>query len=124
MVGGCDSLLSEGGLSPSTWELVEPSELLASQDSLVLRLKFGEDSRFSADTGCNGVGGEFELGLDGRLKLAMGSLTLKLCPETDHLERTLLGRLDMVRRYRAESGFLRLSEDNFSAPLLVYKRVD
>lgn len=85
-------------------------------------IQFQEDSRYTANAGCNSLAGGFELNEDNlRIKFSQGISTMMAC-ENMELEQELSRVLETVDNFTQNEGVLSLNKARM-APLAVFKAV-
>jgi heat shock protein HslJ len=84
-------------------------------------LLYTKDNRYSASGGCNGLGGEFILQGNGRLKFTQGMSTMMAC-ENMEIEKEFKRVLEMADNYSLSGDNLSLNKARM-APLARFKEV-
>lgn len=81
-----------------------------------------KDKRYAAVTGCNGVGGEFELSANNKIKFSAGMSTMMACEDmsVEHGLRDVFGKAD---NFTISEGILSLNKAKM-APLARFKFVE
>jgi heat shock protein HslJ len=84
-------------------------------------LQFGADGRFVADTGCNSLGGTWEAGHDGTVRLSAGPMTMRACIDDDarRQEAAIVDGFGAARSTSRDDARLSLL-DGTGAVVLVY----
>ncbi|NQX40805.1 Heat shock protein HslJ [Pedobacter steynii] len=106
------------------WKLVElagkpVADKVNGKEPFLLLQK--SDSRYSASGGCNGIGGEFTLENNGRIKFAQGMSTMMAC-ENMEVEQELSKALITADNYSLSGDNLSLNKARM-APLARFKAV-
>lgn len=106
------------------WKLVElagkpVADKINGKEPFLLLQK--SDGRYSASGGCNGIGGEFTLENNGRIKFAQGMSTMMAC-ENMEVEQELSKALITADNYSLSGDNLSLNKARM-APLARFKAV-
>lgn len=106
------------------WKLVElagkpVADKINGKEPFLLLQK--SDSRYSASGGCNGIGGEFKLQENGRIKFSQGMSTMMAC-ENMEIENGLTKALIAADNYSINGDDLSLNKARM-APLARFKAV-
>jgi len=100
-------------LRDTEWRLVEIDGERVTFDDWRRRptLRLDDEGRFSSSSGCNSLGGTYELTPDG-LRFVAGPMTLMACPPpAQAMERRFIDALGAVRSAQIASTVLDLSDD-------------
>ncbi|MFD2742689.1 MULTISPECIES: META domain-containing protein [Sphingobacterium] len=106
-----ESEKSSGTLENVTWRLTElegkavPAEINGKTPSLTLTTA---DKRYSAVTGCNGIGGQYEIAKGNQLTFSMGMSTKMYCEGAMEVEDGLGKIFSLIKSYEMENGNLHL----------------
>lgn len=113
VLAACTSATQTEGLRGREWRLswIEPFPAMPTGVATPT-LRFGDDGRISAQTGCNSAGGTYSVTGDG---LTIGNVfsTKRACvePAGNQLETAYLGALERARRFRIADGQLELLDE-------------
>ncbi|WP_343564371.1 META domain-containing protein [Sphingobacterium sp.] len=81
-----------------------------------------EEKNYSANGGCNGIGGEFTLSANGKIKFEQGMSTMMACPDMS-IEQALSKALITADNYTLSNGILSLNKAKM-APLAKFKLLE
>lgn len=114
-----------GVITDRRWKLVElagkpvADQINGKEPFLLLQTA---DNRYSASGGCNGIGGNFTLEANGRIKFSAGMSTKMACDNME-IENGLTKALAAADNYSISSDDLSLNKARM-APLARFKAVD
>lgn len=81
-----------------------------------------EEKSYSANGGCNGIGGELTFSTNGKIKFAQGMSTMMACPDMS-IEQALSKALITADNYSLSNGILSLNKAKM-APLATFKLME
>lgn len=111
------------GLLGKKWQLIEVNgQSVAQQINGRVPYLQMEEKNYSANAGCNGIGGELTVSKNGKIKFSQGMSTMMACPDMS-IERALSKALLSADNYAINNGILSLNKAKMT-PLAKFKLIE
>lgn len=122
VISTVESYDKEMKLEGTRWKLIQlQGKIVENTSDKTMSIEFHEDGRFSANMGCNGIGGNYHIKEGNRIVFSQVISTMMACPNMEN-EEVFKSIIETIDNYTLINSKLTLNKAKM-APLAVFKKI-